>query len=456
MYRGFDYTVKEDVIVLCHLKTIYESPFRNLFHSYEESWEKNHKYKNKTEEEIEKELYDEKEKLSKESLEKYYKIEKGKDKELEKIFKSFKSKIHYRGLNYLDKGKFWSLSNNLFTMFDSVTFKKIYEIKFNEKERVKSVIELDNNDLVFMIEFDFYSGKSQYASYLFIYRLQNEKYILFQKIKEDQTGYETQKSFSGCFQHSKSFELNKIKKLSYNKIMSISNYGIRIYALDKKKEYSMVLMDIHSEGLEQIYEIDEKNLIFCTKIHYGDSLGSPAHDFLKIEKVNLIKITNKDLTNNNKKEHDLDKKEESKRTVSSSKLISFCWEVLEYSTHGGYHYFSNLIILKQKYFIIMIDYYLLVFDLSTGNQLARYKIAKKGEKKLYYDKFNKIEKWNNINDNEFFINKGGYITLFELDDTNGITLKIIAYSYFPNIRNLNKIENQNSFYNQEEDHILIY
>jgi predicted Fe-Mo cluster-binding NifX family protein len=307
-----------------------------------------------------------------------------------------------------------------------------------------------------MIEFDFYSGKSQYASYLFIYRLQNEKYILFQKIKEDQTGYETQKSFSGCFQHSKSFKLNKIKKLSYNKIMSISNYGIRIYALDKKKEYSMVLMDIHSEGLEQIYEIDEKNLIFCTNKHLGDSLGGPAHDYLKIEKVNLINITNKDLTNNNKKEHDLDKKEESKRTVSSSKLFSFCWELLDYSTYGGYHYFSNLIILKQKYFIIMIDYYLLVFDLSTGNQLARYKIAKKGEKKLYYNKFNEIEKWNNINDNEFFMNMGGYITLFELDDTNGITLKIIAYSYFPNIRNLNKIENQNSFYNQEEDHILIY
>ena len=104
----------------------------------------------------------------------------------------------------------------------------------------------------------------------------------------------------------------------------------------------------------------------------------------------------------------------------------------------------------------MIDYYLLVFDLSTGNQLARYKIAKKGEKKLYYNKFNEIEKWNNINDNEFFMNMGGYITLFELDDTNGITLKIIAYSYFPNIQNLNKIENQNSFYNQEEDYILIY
>ena len=39
MYRGFDYLIKEDVIVLCHLKTIYEGyegAFRNIFHSYEE------------------------------------------------------------------------------------------------------------------------------------------------------------------------------------------------------------------------------------------------------------------------------------------------------------------------------------------------------------------------------------------------------------------------------------
>jgi hypothetical protein len=83
-------------------------------------------------------------------------------------------------------------------------------------------------------------------------------------------------------------------------------------------------------------------------------------------------------------------------------------------------------------------------------------LLKKEKKKLYYDKFNKIEKWNNINDNEFFMNIQGDITLFELDDTNGITLKIIAYSYFPNIKNLIKIENQNNFYSKKDDHILIY
>ena len=56
---------------------------------------------------------DETEKLSKESLEKYYKIEKGKKDELEKIFKTFKSKINSPNINYLDKGKFWSFSNNI-------------------------------------------------------------------------------------------------------------------------------------------------------------------------------------------------------------------------------------------------------------------------------------------------------------------------------------------------------
>ena len=454
MYSDFDQTIKEDVIVLSHLKNGYEDHFNEFISSWAKIREKKDKQKNKAEEEIkkevEKEIYDEKEKLSKESFEKYYKIEKGKDKELEKKFKSFKSKIQSKGINYLDKGKFWSFSNNLFTIFDSITFKKIYEIKFNEKESVNSVIELDNNDLVFMItmklesndnDFGFYSRQRNDAFCLFIYRLQNEKYILFQIIEEDQTGYKTQKSYSGCFAYPKSFELNNIKKLSCNKIMSISNYGIRIYALNEKKEYSMILMDIHSRGLEQIYEIDENNLIFCTSIHIGASLGGPDHDYLMIEKVNLRNIT---------------KKEVSEKNISSLKLISDCNELLEYSTYGGYHYFSNLIIIKQKYFIIMIDYNLLVFDLSTGKQMVRYKIVKKGEKNLYYDDIIEIGKWNNINDNEFFMNIQGDITLFELDDTNGITLKIIAYSYFPNIKNLIKIENQNNFYSKKDDHILIY
>ena len=386
MYSDFDKTIKEEIIVLSHLKDIKGSYYSEFISSWTKIREKKEKQKNKTEQEIEKEvekeIYDEKEKRSKKSLEKYYKIENGKDNELVKIFKTYKSKVISPNINYLDKGKFWSFSQNLFTILDKGTFKKLYEIKFKEGESVESVIELDNNDLVFMIKSqepgsndddDFYiSSKSQNISYLFIFRLQNENYILLQKIKEDKTGYKTQNSYSGCFSYPKSFILNKIKKIKDNKIMTISNYGIRIYALNENKEYSMILMDVHSRGLQQIYEIDDKNLIFCTLIHIGASLGGPDHDYLMIEKVKLNNITKEDMAY---KIQELYEKEESKRIISSLKLISDCKEILEYSTYGGYNYFSNLVILKQKYFIIMIDYILLIFDLSTGKQMIRYKIV---------------------------------------------------------------------------------
>ena len=54
------------------------------------------------------------------------------------------------------------------------------------------------------------------------------------------------------------------------------------------------------------------------------------------------------------------------------------------------------------------------------------------------------------------MNIKGNITLFELDDTKGINLKIIACSYFPNLSNIIKMEDQNRFYSKGNDHILIY
>ncbi len=131
MYSDFDKRAKVELIVLSHLQNVERSSSGHIS-SWAKYREKEKSQKNKTREEIEKEvekeINDEKEKLSKESLEKYYKIEKGKDKELEKIFKTFKSKVKSPKINYLDKGKFWSFSNNLFTVLDSVSFKKLYEI----------------------------------------------------------------------------------------------------------------------------------------------------------------------------------------------------------------------------------------------------------------------------------------------------------------------------------------
>ena len=39
------------------------------------------------------------------------------------------------------------------------------------------------------------------------------------------------------------------------------------------------------EGIQEIYEINDNNLFFCIKKHYGSSMGGPAHDYIIIEKV---------------------------------------------------------------------------------------------------------------------------------------------------------------------------
>ena len=390
-------------------------------------------------------------------MEKYYKIEKEKNNELEKLFKTFKSKIKYSNINYLNKGKFWAFSNGSFIILDKITFNKTHEIKFNNNEEINSVIELDNNDLVFMINND---------NNLYFYRLEKGKYIFFQKIKEDITGYKMQEYLSGCMVFQKKFKLNKIKKLYGNKFISISNYGIRIYDLNEKEEYSIVLMDVHSEGIEHIYKIDKQKFIFCSSKFIGPSPGGPKFNIITIEKVELKNITDKEKISkieDLKKEDDWDffeKVEEidiskSEKMISSLKLTSYCEKFFEYSTYEECHRLSDFFVLKGKYFIIMIDYNLLIFDLSTGKQMIRYEIVMEGKNNLYYNNY-EVGKWNNINDNEFILNINGNITLFELNDSKEIDLKIIGYSFFPNIKNLKKIEDENIFYSNKKEYILIY
>ena len=82
------------------------------------------------------------------------------------------------------------------------------------------------------------------------------------------------------------------------------------------------------------------------------------------------------------------------------------------------------------------------------------------EKIVYKNKDVKIEikKWNNIDDNEFIMIGKEKIFLFELNENSlkDIELKIIAYSYFPEINELIKINEENRFYINKNDHILIY
>lgn len=105
-----------------------------------------------------------------------------------------------------------------------------------------------------------------------------------------------QESYSGCLINPKEFLLLTIKRLSSNRILSISNYGIRIYALNLKENncYSLILMETHLEGIQEIYEINDKNFFFFIRKHYGASMGGPSHDYLIIEKVELKNITNEE------------------------------------------------------------------------------------------------------------------------------------------------------------------
>lgn len=232
MLKDFDKNIKEEIIVLSHLKnkdSIKDNPF-GFLRRYEfisiqkKKKEKGEKEKNKTKEEIEKEvekeIKEEKEKISKQSKEKYNKIEKNKILELEKIFGSSTLKVKIINSQKIGKGKMGSILEKKFIIYETSTFKKLYEIPFKNKKQIRSVIELDNNDLVFFMAIE--NSKSyKYDSELHIYRLKDQQYFLFQIIKEDKTGYDMQESYSGCLIYPKEFLLLTIKRLSSNRILSI-------------------------------------------------------------------------------------------------------------------------------------------------------------------------------------------------------------------------------------------
>ena len=196
--------------------------------------------------------------------------------------------------------------------------------------------------------------------------------------------------------------------------------------------------------ITHIYEIDENNFIFCSSKNFSISLCGPDHNYLKIKKVYLRNISTeiiskqKDLESDDYYGEGIDKNEE--KIISSLKLIFNFQLLMEYSTFD-YHCISDFVVLKKKYFLIMIDNILLIFDLSTGKQLIRYLIIDKEKTKSHKLSY-EIRKWN---ENQFFINKDGNITLFNLDDSTKIELKIIAYSFFPNLRNIIKIDDENGF-----------
>jgi hypothetical protein len=236
-----------------------------------------------------------------------------------------------------------------------------------------------------------------------------------------------------------------IKGISGNRFICFTNYEFKIYSLNDKNEYSSDLLSTHSQGINMMNEINENTFIFCINNHCGASLGGPSHDRLKIEIIKLNKIKNNDLYMKEVQEEmdsyymEIDNIENIKKVIKTLKLSCSCKEIFKYSTYYGSHDFSDGIFIKDKYFIIMVDSNILIFNVEDGKQLKRYETNISSD---YYGHIN-IKKWNNAEDNQFIIFQNGYIILFELndDEAENVKLKIKYVVNFPFIKNIERIDN---------------
>ena len=328
-YIDFDEKIENEKIVLYYLK------------KYED---KNYKYKKKglsssdEEEEIEKNKKSEQ--LKNECLKLYFRIDEGKNKELESVFKTPKLILKDIYLKKLGKDKFYQIKNDELIIYENKFINKLFNIKIEKEFKYLSLIELDNHDIIFLTE-----KNTEYK--LLIYRLKDSKYSLLQELEENAKGYEPQRTYSRCSSKPKEYEMQFLEKISGNKFISISNYGYKIYVLNKNNEYSLVLMDIYWDGELKIYEINENKFIFCVKKYIRKNYGGPAHDYIKIEEVQI--------SNKTKSE---------KEIIPSLKLESSYTSLFEYSTWKQEHtLLSDYIILNNKYFLIFVDNHLLIINL---------------------------------------------------------------------------------------------
>ena len=278
--KKYENIIKE-TIILTNLKylDVYDSIKYDIIKNMRLEKEKNEP--NKTEQEIETEIFEEIFKLKKGNYEKYYKIDEQKSKELELVFKQIKLIIKFKSkLKLLRDGLFYTIYKGNFTIYNNKTFNKLYEIKFGEK--CNSVILLDNKDLVFLSN-----------NQLIIYRLQKKKYILLQKIEENEEYYELQYSHSSCILFPKKYKAKFIKEISGNRFICFSNYGFKIYSLNDKNEYSIVLLESHDERDEYkdiaINELDKNNFIIWARIKHCVGIGAYYKNI--INKISLKEIT---------------------------------------------------------------------------------------------------------------------------------------------------------------------
>lgn len=381
-------------------------------------------------------------KITKAKLEYDIKVDKEENEELKNTFNEIKFKTHlpYK-TKILKNGKFYTFAYGIFIIYDDKKFKKLYEIKFEKETNIRSVIQLDNNDLIFLIEKKVPSLKAKYEilNQIMIFRLKDNNYYLIQEINDESKYFELQKDFVGNgYYIDKEYIPNKLKDLSNNRFFILSNYGIKFFSLNNNNNYDLVSSRAIGNSLVKINVIQEsiKNdfIISYYEFHPGYYLANYSEFKLIIKKISL-------------------------KETNSQQMLS-----LSYGD-GGFNFYvlsTEHMILKKNFFIIRVDKYILIFNIVSGKLLKRFELNFNNNEYM----FNKtlcIKKWNNKKDNEFLLFAGNYIILFELNEYN-LSLNIKAYMATKsriidqkNVEDLIKInDDENKFYKIDNQNITIY
>ena len=313
---------------------------------------------------------------------------------------------------------------------------KLIEIKFEKEIEPIFAIELDNADLVFACPKD-----NQIYNYeLLIYRLKDEQYFLLQSIKEGGLGFPAKYYITGHCSYSRqyhklNYKLNELKKISGNRFVCLSDYGIKIYSLNDKNEYSLILLDGILEDIKILNEVNENKFIFGVQQIQNNYFSTSFILFIGI--FELEKVTKEELDKKlsvlkekgyqsgkkggychkynifgfpilRGKEKDEENEEnngelyddEIKKIIESLKFsCSIKKGVNKYNCYDKIPLSGN-VILKNKYFIFIIDNNIFVFDLKEGKELKRYVILIDGnfdgKDSLFITDYLDIRKWNNV------------------------------------------------------------
>ena len=430
--------------------------------------------KKKLEEEEKKKMIEKKSQIKNKSLGLHYNINEEKKKELESTFGQIKLKIELSGKpQILGDEKIISLSAEGFAVHDSALFKKIAEIKFEQPTKPVFAIELDNGDLIIACTND----DKMYNYELLVYRFKDQQYFLLQKIKEGGLGFTAKYYITGHCSYTRQYhkidyKIKELKKISGNRFFCLSNHGLKMYSLNEKNEYSLVLIEDELEDLGMIHEVNENKFIFSVQKVHTNYFYSTVEMYLGM--MELKNATKEELDKKlalvkekgyqsgkkggychkynmfgfpifrgpeaeEKEEIEANFDDEIKKIIESLKYSCSIKGTQKYNNNSNLQ-LSDSIIIKNKYLIMVIGVNILIIDLNEGKELKTYELLIdgifEGNDSLFMVDRIEMKKWSSAEDNQFIFIIGKNAILVELtEDEKDIQLKILNYSYFPNIMN---------------------